>query len=214
MIYSLTSLSLLSLSCFLYYFLLSVTVKHKIRYQAECLSFWFPYKESEWKFILYILSSSIIDFLLLSIYSANVASYLIKGQKKKKRAIPVAATSIFLSSVPPVILKLDEPENRHLTCIEFTVRGFPHPTLRWFHKDREILQSEYIRTEMAYYQDYLEGCLTFQNPTHYDNGYYTLVATNFLGSVTKTVHGFFLDPPFSEDDGKSAQCNFFIYHEV
>ncbi|XP_067256434.1 NT-3 growth factor receptor isoform X1 [Chanodichthys erythropterus] len=101
---------------------------------------------------------------------------------------------------PPVILKLDEPENRHLTCIEFTVRGFPHPTLRWFHKDREILQSEYIRTEMAYYQDYLEGCLTFQNPTHYDNGYYTLVATNSLGSVTKTVHGFFLDPPFSEDD--------------
>ncbi|XP_055041549.1 NT-3 growth factor receptor isoform X1 [Misgurnus anguillicaudatus] len=96
---------------------------------------------------------------------------------------------------PPVILKLDEPERRHHTCIEFTVRGFPHPTLRWFHKDREILQSEYIYTEMAHYQDYLEGCLILENPTHYDNGNYTLVATNTLGSVTKTVHGYFLDPP-------------------
>ncbi|KAK7176816.1 hypothetical protein R3I93_000917 [Phoxinus phoxinus] len=102
---------------------------------------------------------------------------------------------------PPVILKLDEPERRHHTCIEFTVRGFPHPSLRWFHKDREIQQSEYIRMEMEYYQDYLEGCLTFENPTHYDNGYYTLVATNSLGSVTKTVHGYFLEPPFIEDDG-------------
>ncbi len=56
--------------------------------------------------------------------------------------------------------------------------------------------------EMDYYQDYLEGCLTFQNPTHYDNGNYTLVASNSLGSVTKTVYGYFLEPPFIEDDGK------------
>uniref|UniRef100_A0A8C1UR12 Tyrosine-protein kinase receptor n=1 Tax=Cyprinus carpio TaxID=7962 RepID=A0A8C1UR12_CYPCA len=101
---------------------------------------------------------------------------------------------------PPVILKLDEPVRRHHTCIEFTVRGFPHPTLRWFHKGREILQSEYIHMEMEYYQDFLEGCLTFQNPTHYDNGNYTLVASNSLGSVTKTVYGYFLEPPFIEDD--------------
>ncbi|XP_050971232.1 NT-3 growth factor receptor isoform X1 [Labeo rohita] len=103
---------------------------------------------------------------------------------------------------PPVILKLDEPEQRHHTCIEFTVRGFPHPTLRWFHKGREIVgASGYIRMEMEYYQDYLEGCLTFQNPTHYDNGNYTLVASNSLGSVTKTVYGYFLEPPLIEDDG-------------
>uniref|UniRef100_A0A9R1SS82 Tyrosine-protein kinase receptor n=2 Tax=Cyprinus carpio TaxID=7962 RepID=A0A9R1SS82_CYPCA len=103
---------------------------------------------------------------------------------------------------PPVILRLDEPERRHHTCIEFTVRGFPHPTLRWFRKGHEILQSEYIRMEMEHYQDYLEGCLTFQNPTHYDNGNYTLVASNSLGSVTKTIYGYFLEPPFIEDEGK------------
>lgn len=91
------------------------------------------------------------------------------------------------------------------------MRGFPHPTLRWFHNDREILESDYIRTEMAYYQDYLEGCLSFENPTHYDNGNYTLEATNSLGSVTKTVYGYFLEPPFIDDEGTSAQCYFSFF---
>ena len=65
---------------------------------------------------------------------------------------------------------------------------------------REILQSEYIRTEMDFYRDYLEGCLTFINPTHYDNGNYTLQASNSLGTITKTVYGHFLTaPPFDPD---------------
>ncbi|XP_023670025.1 NT-3 growth factor receptor-like [Paramormyrops kingsleyae] len=96
---------------------------------------------------------------------------------------------------PPTILTLDEPERRHDTCIEFTVRGYPHPTLRWFYKDKEIPVGDYIRTEMEIYQDYLEGCLTFRNPTHQNNGNYTLEASNFLGSVTKTVYGHFLESP-------------------
>ncbi|XP_030270332.1 NT-3 growth factor receptor isoform X2 [Sparus aurata] len=96
---------------------------------------------------------------------------------------------------PPVILRLAEPEQRHDTCIEFTVRGYPHPKLRWFHKQVEIQQNDYIRTEMDFYQDYLEGCLTFQNPTHINNGNYTLEASNILGTVTKTVNGHFLVAP-------------------
>ncbi|XP_019935201.1 NT-3 growth factor receptor isoform X3 [Paralichthys olivaceus] len=96
---------------------------------------------------------------------------------------------------PPVILRLAEPEQRLHTCIEFTVRGYPHPKLRWFYKQKEIVQSDYIRTEMDFYQDYLEGCLTFQNPTHINNGNYTLEASNPLGTVTKTVYGHFLIEP-------------------
>ncbi|KAI5607652.1 NT-3 growth factor receptor isoform X1, partial [Silurus asotus] len=108
---------------------------------------------------------------------------------------------------PPVIIKLEEPERRHHTCIEFTVRGFPHPMLQWFYKGREV-QAPYIHTEMEIYQDYLEGCLTFENPTHHDNGNYTLVATNSLGSVTKTVFGHFLEaPPFLEEDGDPTPGN-------
>ncbi|XP_018618665.1 NT-3 growth factor receptor [Scleropages formosus] len=102
---------------------------------------------------------------------------------------------------PPVILTLEEPERRHDTCIEFTVRGYPHPTLRWFYGDREIPHTESIRTEMEIYQDYLEGCLMFKNPTHHNNGNYTLEASNFLGTATKTVFGHFLEaPPFPDID--------------
>ncbi|XP_019935200.1 NT-3 growth factor receptor isoform X2 [Paralichthys olivaceus] len=102
---------------------------------------------------------------------------------------------------PPVILRLAEPEQRLHTCIEFTVRGYPHPKLRWFYKQKEIVQSDYIRTEMDFYQDYLEGCLTFQNPTHINNGNYTLEASNPLGTVTKTVYGHFLiEPGIIEED--------------
>ncbi|XP_053742297.1 NT-3 growth factor receptor isoform X2 [Synchiropus splendidus] len=98
----------------------------------------------------------------------------------------------------PVIVKLKEPERRHDTCIEFTVRGSPHPTLRWFHNYKEISHTEYLRPDMDTYQDYIEGCLTFINPTHYNNGNYTLEASNYLGSVNATVYGHFLDMPFEE----------------
>ncbi|KAM9807976.1 NT-3 growth factor receptor [Neosynchiropus ocellatus] len=96
----------------------------------------------------------------------------------------------------PVIVRLKEPERRHDTCIEFTVRGSPHPTLRWFHNYKEISHTEYLRPDMGTYQDYIEGCLTFINPTHYNNGNYTLEASNYLGSVNATVYGHFLDKPF------------------
>ncbi|KAG5263860.1 hypothetical protein AALO_G00269440 [Alosa alosa] len=100
---------------------------------------------------------------------------------------------------PPVILKLEEPEHRHETCIEFMVRGQPQPSLRWFHKGKEILTSPYIRVEAEQYRDFQEGCLNFRNPTHYDNGNYTLVVANSLGTVNKTVFGHFLDaPPFTD----------------
>lgn len=53
---------------------------------------------------------------------------------------------------------------------------------------------------MDFYQDYLEGCLTFQNPTHINNGNYTLEASNPLGTVAKTVYGHFLVAPDMEGE--------------
>ncbi|KAL2093487.1 hypothetical protein ACEWY4_010799 [Coilia grayii] len=99
---------------------------------------------------------------------------------------------------PPSIIKLDEPERRHHTCIEFTVRGYPHPTLRWYKDGRELAETPFVHTEMDIYKDYLEGCLTFRDPTQHNNGNYTLEASNFLGVASKTVHGHFLDPPYEE----------------
>uniref|UniRef100_A0A8C4ZRW5 Tyrosine-protein kinase receptor n=1 Tax=Gadus morhua TaxID=8049 RepID=A0A8C4ZRW5_GADMO len=100
---------------------------------------------------------------------------------------------------PPLIMKLKEPYKRHDTCIEFTVAGSPHPTLRWYYRDQEILHDEFVRTEFDIYKDDVEGCLMFKNPTHFNNGNYTLVASNILGVATKTVYGHFLNKPFFPD---------------
>uniref|UniRef100_A0A669CV03 Tyrosine-protein kinase receptor n=1 Tax=Oreochromis niloticus TaxID=8128 RepID=A0A669CV03_ORENI len=97
---------------------------------------------------------------------------------------------------PPTIIELKEPERRHDTCIEFTVRGLPHPALRWFYQNEEISHTEYVRPDMDIYLDYIEGCLTFKNPTHHNNGNYTLEARNYLGIATGTVYGHFLEKPF------------------
>ncbi|KAM9754842.1 NT-3 growth factor receptor-like [Menidia menidia] len=100
----------------------------------------------------------------------------------------------------PSIVRLKEPERRHDTCIEFTVRGSPHPVLRWLYNNEEISPSEYLRPDMVVYQDYIEGCLTFKNPTHHNNGNYTLEATNYLGAVSTTVYGHFLNKPFDDQE--------------
>uniref|UniRef100_A0A3P9LVU1 Tyrosine-protein kinase receptor n=1 Tax=Oryzias latipes TaxID=8090 RepID=A0A3P9LVU1_ORYLA len=96
---------------------------------------------------------------------------------------------------PPSVVNLMKPERRHDTCIEFTVRGFPHPTLKWFHNNQEIYHTEYVRPDMETYLDYIEGCLNFKNPTHHNNGNYTLMATNELGVANRTVYGFFMEDP-------------------
>ncbi|KAL1247326.1 hypothetical protein QQF64_022702 [Cirrhinus molitorella] len=97
---------------------------------------------------------------------------------------------------PPVIIKFEEPQKWHDTCMIFTVRANPLPTLRWYYKGEEIKQTEYVRPEMDVYQDNLEGCLMFKDPTHHNNGNYTLEASNYLGVAVKTVYAHFLRPPF------------------
>lgn len=99
-------------------------------------------------------------------------------------------------SVPPVIIKFEEPQKWHDTCMIFTVRANPLPTMRWYYKGEEIKPTEYVHPEMDIYQDNLEGCLMFKNPTHHNNGNYTLEASNFLGVAVKTVYAHFLRPPF------------------
>lgn len=99
---------------------------------------------------------------------------------------------------PPSIVRLREPEQRHDTCIEFTVRGSPQPMLRWFYNGEEISHTEFVRLDMDTFQDYVEGCLTFKNPTHRNNGHYMLEAINYLGVANSTVYGHFLNKPFDE----------------
>lgn len=99
---------------------------------------------------------------------------------------------------PPAIINFEEPQKRHDTCMMFTVRANPLPTLHWSFKGEEIKATEYVRPEMEVYQDNLEGCLMFKNPTHHNNGNYTLEARNYLGVTVKTVYAHFLHPPFED----------------
>ncbi|XP_056106782.1 NT-3 growth factor receptor isoform X2 [Rhinichthys klamathensis goyatoka] len=99
---------------------------------------------------------------------------------------------------PPVIIKFEEPQKLHDTCMMFTVRAHPLPTLRWYYKGEEIKTNDYVRPDVEVYQDNLEGCLMFKNPTHHNNGNYTLEASNFLGVAVKTVYAHFLQPPFDD----------------
>ncbi|XP_041853238.1 NT-3 growth factor receptor-like [Melanotaenia boesemani] len=142
-----------------------------------------------------------------SIHSINITLVNVNSKDNNFLLTCTATNIVGMSSAsinltvhfPPTIEKLNEPERRHDTCIEFTVRGSPHPTLRWFHNDKEIFHTKYVRSDMDFYKDDIEGCLTFKNPTHHNNGNYTLEATNYLGVVSKTIYGHFLDKPDSND---------------
>uniref|UniRef100_A0A3B4CJ59 Tyrosine-protein kinase receptor n=1 Tax=Pygocentrus nattereri TaxID=42514 RepID=A0A3B4CJ59_PYGNA len=110
-----------------------------------------------------------------------------------ENVVGMTNASVTLSvQFPPTIVRFGEPEKWHDTCMMFTVRGHPLPTLRWIYREGELTQSKYVRTEMEVYQDYLEGCLVFKDPTHHNNGNYTLEARNALGMTSKTVYAHFM----------------------
>uniref|UniRef100_A0A452SJD3 Tyrosine-protein kinase receptor n=1 Tax=Ursus americanus TaxID=9643 RepID=A0A452SJD3_URSAM len=97
---------------------------------------------------------------------------------------------------PPRVVSLEEPELRLEHCIEFVVRGNPPPTLHWLHNGQPLRESKI--THVEYYQEgeVSEGCLLFNKPTHYNNGNYTLIAKNPLGTANQTINGHFLKEPF------------------
>lgn len=97
---------------------------------------------------------------------------------------------------PPRILSLEEPELRLEHCIEFVVHGNPAPSLYWLHNGQLLRETEIIRMEFYQQGEVSEGCLLFNKPTHYNNGNYTIVATNKLGTTNQTIKGHFLATPF------------------
>nr|XP_048721778.1 NT-3 growth factor receptor isoform X3 [Caretta caretta] len=99
---------------------------------------------------------------------------------------------------PPRIQSLEEPELRLEHCIEFVVHGNPVPSLHWLHNGQVLRETEIIRMEFYQQGEVSEGCLLFNKPTHYNNGNYTLVATNQLGTANQTIKGHFLEKPFPE----------------
>uniref|UniRef100_A0A3Q1B7M7 Tyrosine-protein kinase receptor n=1 Tax=Amphiprion ocellaris TaxID=80972 RepID=A0A3Q1B7M7_AMPOC len=187
----------------------SVLVMEGDNVTVSCNGSGSPLPEVDWTVSgLHSINTHLSNVYWPNIHSINLTLFNISRDDNNFQLTCIAENVVGMTNssiqlnvqFPPVILRLAEPEQRLDTCIEFTVRGYPHPKLRWFHKQKEILQNDYIRTDMDFYQDYLEGCLTFQNPTHINNGNYTLEASNPLGTVTKTVYGHFLVDP--NDNGE------------
>ncbi|XP_029512247.1 BDNF/NT-3 growth factors receptor-like isoform X4 [Oncorhynchus nerka] len=101
----------------------------------------------------------------------------------------------------PTILELLEPLRLHHWCIPFSVTGNPKPELRWYHKDQELHEQEYIKTEIHESTGSVHhGCLKLVNPTHIHNGQYTLVVRNEYGEDRKDIDAHFLLPPDPDYD--------------
>uniref|UniRef100_A0A3Q2ZS36 Tyrosine-protein kinase receptor n=1 Tax=Kryptolebias marmoratus TaxID=37003 RepID=A0A3Q2ZS36_KRYMA len=186
----------------------SVLVTEGDNVTVSCNGSGSPLPEVDWTVgSLHSINTHLSNVYWPNIHSINLTLFNISRDDNNFQLTCIAENVVGMTNssiqlnvqFPPVILRLAEPEQRLDTCIEFTVRGYPHPKLRWFFSQKEIQQSDYIRTDMDFYQDYLEGCLTFQNPTHINNGNYTLEASNPLGTVTKSVFGHFLTPPDEND---------------
>ncbi|XP_062998859.1 NT-3 growth factor receptor [Elgaria multicarinata webbii] len=97
---------------------------------------------------------------------------------------------------PPRIITLLEPIRQMEHCIEFLVHGNPPPQIYWLFNGQLLRETDFIRMEFFQEGEVSDGCLLFNHPTHYNNGNYTIVATNYLGSANQTVKGHFLEKPF------------------
>uniref|UniRef100_UPI0037E827E7 BDNF/NT-3 growth factors receptor n=1 Tax=Semicossyphus pulcher TaxID=241346 RepID=UPI0037E827E7 len=101
---------------------------------------------------------------------------------------------------PPKITKLSDAIPDHHWCIPFSVSGNPEPQLQWFLDGEVVTEGLYIMTmihditEREYH-----GCLQLDNPTHLNNGRYTLLATNKYGTDQKEVEAHFMHKPWDGD---------------
>ena len=103
------------------------------------------------------------------------------------------------STVPVKIIFLRDAEPQHHWCFPFAVDGNPEPTIRWLYNGSTLNESRYTYTQLIPDSDdgsVKHGCLFLNKPTHINNGHYTLIVENKLGSDRETATGKFMDNPF------------------
>ncbi|XP_001929560.2 high affinity nerve growth factor receptor [Sus scrofa] len=101
-------------------------------------------------------------------------------------------------SFPPIV-SLHTAVEQHHWCIPFSVDGQPAPSLRWFFNGSVLNETSFIFTEFmepAANETMRHGCLRLNQPTHVNNGNYTLLATNPLGQNASSIMAAFMDNPF------------------
>ena len=96
-------------------------------------------------------------------------------------------------------MHLQPAVEQHHWCIPFSVDGQPAPSLRWLFNGSALNETSFIFTEfleLAANETVRHGCLRLNQPTHVNNGNYTLLATNPLGRAAAWVMAAFMDNPF------------------
>ncbi|XP_014816739.1 PREDICTED: high affinity nerve growth factor receptor, partial [Calidris pugnax] len=120
---------------------------------------------------------------------------------RAENAVGPVEDSVTLNvTFPPVILLLQEAIPQHFWCIPFSVDGNPAPSVRWLFNGSALAEGQYIHTRIMEDEPnstVLHGCLHLNRPTHVNNGNYTLLVSNPLGSAARSVQGRFMDNPFS-----------------
>ncbi|KAG9328607.1 hypothetical protein JZ751_012786, partial [Albula glossodonta] len=103
----------------------------------------------------------------------------------------------------PEITKLMDAVADHHWCIPFSVAGNPQPKLQWLFNGNDLPEGDYINTQIhATTENEYHGCLQLDNPTHVNNGHYTLVARNQYGQDQKTIFSHFMKEPW--ENGSST----------
>ncbi|NXI61170.1 NTRK1 factor, partial [Anseranas semipalmata] len=143
---------------------------------------------SEWELVLEITNvSSSLNHKDLTCRAENAAG--------------LAEDSVTLNvTFPPVILDLQEAIPQHFWCIPFSVDSNPAPSIRWLFNGTALAEGPYIHTRIMEYEHnstVLHGCLWLNRPTHVNNGNYTLLVRNPLGSAARSIWGRFMENPFS-----------------
>lgn len=84
----------------------------------------------------------------------------------------------------------------------------PEPDFKWYLDDREVTEGEYIMTKIhdTTEREY-HGCLQLDNPTHLNNGLYSLVVKNKYGIDRKQIKAHFMLKPY---DGKGWHGDLFF----
>nr|XP_003937906.1 high affinity nerve growth factor receptor isoform X1 [Saimiri boliviensis boliviensis] len=110
-----------------------------------------------------------------------------------------AEVSVQVNVSFPASVELQDAVEMHHWCIPFSVDGQPAPSLRWLFNGSVLNETSFIFTEFlepAANETVRHGCLRLNQPTHVNNGNYTLLAANPLGQAAASIMAAFMDNPF------------------
>ncbi|CAH6902327.1 high affinity nerve growth factor receptor [Phodopus roborovskii] len=100
----------------------------------------------------------------------------------------------------PATVSLSPAVEQHHWCIPFSVDGQPAPSLRWFFNGSVLNETSFIFTQFLEStltnETVRHGCLRLNQPTHVNNGNYTLLAANAYGQAADFIIAAFMDNPF------------------